>query len=88
MVPVRPHGDNPVKTHVTLTTPTSRFLQIRLYGSPFENSRTPDYVAVTRPGLIYTDGSKLAEYGGFAHDDRNCRVAGRTSGATVSHFQR
>jgi hypothetical protein len=60
----------------------------RLYGSPFENSRTPDYVAVIRPGLIYTGGSKLAEHGGFAYDDRNCRVAGRASGATVSHFQR
>jgi predicted AlkP superfamily pyrophosphatase or phosphodiesterase len=43
----------------------------RLYGSPFENSRTPDFVAVTKPGLIYTGGTKLAEHGGFTHDDRN-----------------
>ncbi len=43
----------------------------RLYGSPFDNSRTPDFVAVTRHGLIYTGGTKLAEHGGFAQDDRN-----------------
>jgi predicted AlkP superfamily pyrophosphatase or phosphodiesterase len=43
----------------------------RLYGSPFENSRTPDFVAITKHGLIYTGGTKLAEHGGFAHDDRN-----------------
>jgi hypothetical protein len=43
----------------------------RLYGSPFENSRTPDFLAITKHGLIYTGGTKLAEHGGFAHDDRN-----------------
>ncbi len=43
----------------------------RLYGSPFENSRSPDFVAITKPGLIYTSGTKLAEHGGFAQDDRN-----------------
>jgi predicted AlkP superfamily pyrophosphatase or phosphodiesterase len=43
----------------------------RLYGSPFDNSRTPDFVAITRHGLIYTGGTKLAEHGGFAQDDRN-----------------
>jgi len=42
----------------------------RLYGSP-DNSRTPDFVAITKPGLIYTGGTKLAEHGGFAHHDRN-----------------
>ena len=42
-----------------------------LYGNPFGNNRTPDFIAITTHGLIYTSGSKLAEHGGFAHDDRN-----------------
>src|SRR5262249_7687812 len=42
-----------------------------LYGNPFGNNRTPDFIAKTTPGLIYTGGSKLAEHGGFANDDRN-----------------
>jgi hypothetical protein len=43
----------------------------RLYGSPFESARTPDFVAITKHGVIYTSGSKLAEHGGFTQDDRN-----------------
>jgi len=42
-----------------------------LYRNPFADSRTPDFIAITTPGLIYTSGSKLAEHGGFATDDRN-----------------
>jgi hypothetical protein len=43
-----------------------------LYGNPFGNNRTPDFIAVTIHGLIYTSGSKLAEHGGFfVPDDRN-----------------
>jgi hypothetical protein len=42
-----------------------------LYGNPFGNNRTPDFIAITDHGLIYTGGSKLAEHGGFANDDRN-----------------
>ena len=42
-----------------------------LYGNPFGNNRTPDFIAITTPGLIYTSGSKLAEHGGFTQDDRN-----------------
>src|SRR6516165_4383953 len=43
-----------------------------LYGNPFGNNRTPDFIAVTVHGLIYTSGSKLAEHGGFfVPDDRN-----------------
>ena len=34
-------------------------------------NRTPDFVAITKHGLIYTGGTKLAEHGGFAQDDRN-----------------
>lgn len=43
----------------------------RLYQDPFTDNRTPDFIAITTPGLIYTSGTKLAEHGGFAHDDRN-----------------
>jgi len=43
----------------------------QLYRNPFKDNRTPDFIAVTEHGLIYTSGSKLAEHGGFAHDDRN-----------------
>ena len=42
-----------------------------LYGNPFGNNRTPDFIAITNHGVIYTGGSKLAEHGGFANDDRN-----------------
>lgn len=42
-----------------------------LYHSPFGSSRTPDFVAITQHGVIYTSGTKLAEHGGFAADDRN-----------------
>jgi hypothetical protein len=42
-----------------------------LYGDPFENSRVPDFIAVTDHGVICTGGTKLAEHGGFSDDDRN-----------------
>jgi arylsulfatase A-like enzyme len=42
-----------------------------LYQDPFKDNKTPDFIAITTPGLIYTGGSKLAEHGGFADDDRN-----------------
>jgi hypothetical protein len=42
-----------------------------LYHNPFGSSRTPDFIAITKQGLIYTSGTKLAEHGGFAQDDRN-----------------
>jgi predicted AlkP superfamily pyrophosphatase or phosphodiesterase len=42
-----------------------------LYENPFGNNRTPDFIAKTKHGLIYTSGTKLAEHGGFANDDRN-----------------
>jgi hypothetical protein len=43
----------------------------KLYHNPFGNSRTPDFLAITKHGLIYTGGTKLAEHGGFSSDDRN-----------------
>ena len=42
-----------------------------LYQDPFHDSRTPDFVTVVNHGVIYTGGTKLAEHGGFADDDRN-----------------
>ena len=42
-----------------------------IYGDPFENSRVPDFIAVTDHGVICTSGTKLAEHGGFSDDDRN-----------------
>jgi len=55
----------------------------RLYGDPFANNRAPDFAAITLHGLIYTGGSKLAEHGGFAHDDRN--VALLVSNPRIKH---
>ena len=43
----------------------------KLYQDPFKDSRTPDFIAITNHGAICTGGSKLAEHGGFANDDRN-----------------
>jgi arylsulfatase A-like enzyme len=42
-----------------------------LYQDPFKDSRTPDFLAITNHGVICTGGTKLAEHGGFSHDDRN-----------------
>jgi hypothetical protein len=43
----------------------------KLYQDPFKDSRTPDFIAITNHGVICTGGTKLAEHGGFARDDRN-----------------
>jgi hypothetical protein len=40
------------------------------YGTPGD-SRPPDVLVQSIPGTIYTTGSKIAEHGGFAPDDRN-----------------
>lgn len=41
------------------------------YQDPGTDSRTPDFLALSRSGVIYTGGSKLAEHGGYSNDDRN-----------------
>lgn len=41
------------------------------FRTPMNDNRTPDFIAITHPGVIYTGGSKLAEHGGFAENDRN-----------------
>ena len=42
-----------------------------IYRDPATDSRTPDFIAVSNHGVIYTTGTKLAEHGGFSNDDRN-----------------
>lgn len=66
----------------------------KLYRNPFGSSRTPDFVAITKHGLIYTSGTKLAEHGGFATDDRNVAlvvsnpsIAASTNNANVETRQ-
>jgi hypothetical protein len=41
------------------------------YRDPATDSRTPDFFVVSDHGVIYTKGSKLAEHGGVADDDRH-----------------
>lgn len=45
----------------------------KIYRDPATDPRTPDFIAVVEHGVVYTGGSKLAEHGGIADDDR--RVA-------------
>ena len=52
-----------------------------VYKSPLKDPHTPDFVGQVVHGTIYTTGSKLAEHGGFADDDRH--VAMLVSGAGV-----
>jgi hypothetical protein len=40
-----------------------------LYQNPRTDSRTPDIIGITRVGVIYTSGTKIAEHGGFNPDD-------------------
>jgi hypothetical protein len=41
------------------------------FRDPMTDSHTPDFIVVSDHGVIYTGGSKLAEHGGFADDDRH-----------------
>lgn len=52
------------------------------YQDPATDSRTPDFIAISPQGVIYTGGSKLAEHGGFADNDRN--VALLVAGPSMS----
>ncbi len=43
-----------------------------IFNDPAIDSRTPDIVVTTNVGVTYTGGhKKIAEHGGFAHDDTN-----------------
>eukprot|EP00953_Heterococcus_sp_UTEX-ZZ885_P018000 10062-Heterococcus_DN1.PRE.1 len=39
--------------------------------SPAIDTRVPDIILVTTPGVIYTTKNKLSEHGGFSKDDTN-----------------
>jgi hypothetical protein len=43
----------------------------KIYRDPATDSRTPDFFVVSDHGVVYTKGSKLAEHGGVADDDRH-----------------
>jgi arylsulfatase A-like enzyme len=40
-----------------------------LYQDRVRDSRTPDIIGITKVGVIYTSGSKIAEHGGFNEQD-------------------
>ena len=47
-----------------------------MFDDPTKDSRTPDLFALVQPGVIYTKltATKLAEHGGFNHDDTNVPI--------------
>ncbi len=59
------------RTTLKIDALAGRDILRQLYQDPATDSRTPDFVAVSQQGVIYTGGSKLSEHGGFANDDRN-----------------
>jgi hypothetical protein len=40
-----------------------------MFQDPAHDARAPDIIGITRVGVIYTTGSKIAEHGGFNPDD-------------------
>lgn len=52
------------------------------YQDPATDSRTPDFLALPQPGVIYTGGTKLSEHGGYADDDRNVALLVSAPGIT------
>jgi predicted AlkP superfamily pyrophosphatase or phosphodiesterase len=40
-----------------------------MFADPAHDARAPDIIGITRVGVIYTGGSKIAEHGGFNPDD-------------------
>ena len=50
----------------------SRCCSINRASPPNGDPRTPDIIVVTNTGVVYTGKKKkVAEHGGFAHDDTN-----------------
>ncbi len=43
----------------------------KIFADPATDSRTPDFLVVSDHGVVYTKGSKIAEHGGLADDDRH-----------------
>ncbi len=56
-----------------------------IYHDPFTDSRTPDFFVVTNKGVIYTGGTKLAEHGGVANDDRHVAMLVSAAGLNGRH---
>ena len=52
-----------------------------LFADPATDSRVPDIMIGTDPGVVYTSGKKIAEHGGLSLDDRNVLLI--VSGAGV-----
>ena len=58
-------------TALGIKTILSRNDLTKYYRDPATDSRTPDFFVVSQKGVIYTGGTKLAEHGGVADDDRH-----------------
>jgi len=52
------------------------------FGNPATDPRVPDIFILPQPGVIYTKSSKIAEHGGFSHDDTNVALLVAGTGAT------
>ena len=59
---------------------------INMFGDPTQNSRTPDVIVVTQPGVIYAGASatKVAEHGGFSNDDVHVPILVSAPGITAT----
>jgi arylsulfatase A-like enzyme len=56
------------------------------YRDPATDSRTPDFFVVSQKGVIYTGGTKLAEHGGVADDDRHVALLVSAPGLNGVHI--
>lgn len=55
----------------------------RGFGDPLTDPRVPDIIVVTQPGVIYSGSArKVAEHGGFNHDDTNVLLLVESPGLT------
>jgi len=63
------------------------YLGSGLYGTEPGDARTPDLVIVPHSGVIYAprDAQKIAEHGGFGHDDTHVALLVSTPGSTPEH---
>lgn len=64
------------------------------YADPASDSRVPDFIVSTNPGVVYTSGGKIAEHGGLNFNDRsvallisNPAIAPKTVAALVQTTQ-
>jgi hypothetical protein len=74
------------KTALGINQILAREQLTQIFQNPFKDTRAPDFLIVSDYGVIYTGGSKLAEHGGAANDDRHVALlvsAPGLSGTTV-----